>query len=290
MSDRAVLSSAELRTVGGRVYYGLAVLLLILMAIISIFPFIFAFTSGLKGSTEIFTSGLNLVPQIPLWSNYTDVWERFRLAHLLKNSFIVVGGSVAFRVIISALAAYSLSQLKPKGGKYIMMGFLLTLMVPAIAYIVPQYLIIRNLPVINVSLIGSYWGVWLPYGVDAFSIFVFKTFFDRIPRDIVDSARVDGASVLQILWHIILPLSRSIFIVICVVSFVNIWKDFLLPYLVLPDPEMQPITVRLVYLTERYGVNLQMAASFIGLLPPLFIAVFMQRYMTAGLTVGGVKG
>ncbi len=290
MTDRGILSAGELRTAGGRLYYGVAMFLLLVMAVISLFPFFFAFTSGLKNSTEIFSGGLNLFPEHPLWGNYSEVWERFKLPRLLANSFLIVGGSVAFRVIISAMAAYSLSQLKPVGGKYVMMGFLLTLMIPAIAYIVPQYLIIGDIPIIHANLLGSYWGLWLPYGVDAFAIFVFKTFFDRVPTDIIDSARIDGASAMQILRYIILPLSRSIFIVICVVSFVNLWRDFLLPLLVLPDPEMQPITVRLIYLTQQYGVNLQMAASFIGLMPPLLIAVFMQRYMRVGVTSGAVRG
>lgn len=288
--DRGFLSNAELRTGTGRAYYFFALIALLAVAVIALFPFFFAFTSGLKGSTEIFAAGLDLFPQTPLWSNYTEAWNRFNLPRLLGNSFAIVTGSVLLQLLVSALAAYSLSQLKPKGGRYIMMGFLITLMVPGIAYIVPLYLIIRDLPILHISLLNSYWGLWLPYAVSAFAIFVLKTFFDRIPQEIIDSARVDGASPLQIFRYIILPLSRSIIIVICVVSFVNIWKDFLLPLLVITNPEQQPITVRLIYLANNYGVNLQMAASFIGLLPPLLIAIFLQRYMRVGLTVGGVKG
>ncbi len=288
--DRGVLSNAELRTTRGRTYYFFAVVALLSVSVVALFPFFFAFTSGLKGSTEIFTAGLNLLPEIPLWNNYTEAWVRFDMPRLLGNSFAVVGGSVLLQLLVSALAAYSLSHLKPVGGRFVMMGFLITLMVPGIAYIVPLYLTIRDLPIVHINLLDSYWGLWLPYAVNAFAIFVLKTFFDRIPTEIIDSARVDGASSLQIFFYIILPLSRSILIVICVLSFVNIWKDFLLPLLVLTDPAKQPITVRLIYLANNYGVNLQMAASVIGLLPPLVIAIFLQRYMKVGLTVGGVKG
>ena len=214
----------------------------------------------------------------------------FNLPRLLGNSFIMVSGSVLFQLVVSALAAYSLSQLKPKGGRLIMTGFLITLLIPGIAYIVPLYLIIRDVPILHINLLDSYLGLWLPYSVSAFAIFVLKTFFDRIPTEIIDSARVDGASPFQIFRYVILPLSRSIIVVICVVAFVNIWKDFLLPFLVITNPEQQPITVRLIYLANDYGVNLQMAASFIGLLPPLLIAIFLQRYMQVGLTLGSVKG
>lgn len=285
MIERGVLSNSELRTTQGRIYYIVAFALLAFVAIVTLFPFLYAFTSGLKGSTEIFSSGLNLFPETPLWSNYSEVWVRFELPRLLKNSFIVVGGGVLLQLIVSAAAAYALSQLKPPGGRWILAAFLLTLMVPGIAYFVPQYLTIRDL-----GLINSYWGVWLPYAISPFAIFVLKTFFDRIPSEIIDSARIDGASTVQIFRLIILPLSRSILIVICIVAFVNLWRDFLLPLLVITDPQHQPITVRLIYLTNRYGVNLQMAASFIALLPPLLLAVVMQRYMTVGQTVGSIKG
>ncbi len=288
--NRGFLSNTELRTPAGRLTYIVVVGVLLVIAVVALFPFFFAFTSGLKGSTEIFSAGLQLLPESPLWSNYSEAWNRFTMARLLTNSFVIVGGGVLLQLVISSLAAYSLSQLKPVGARIIMIGFLITLMIPAIAYIVPLYLTIRDLPIVHINLLDSYWALWLPYSVSAFSIFILKTFFDRIPVDILDSARVDGASSFEIFRFIILPLARSILIVVCVVAFVNLWKDFLLPYLVLKDPLSQPITVRLIYLANDYGVNLQMAASFIGLLPPLLLAVILQRYMNVGISIGGVKG
>ena len=288
--NRGFLSNTELRTPAGRLTYIVVVGVLLVIAVVALFPFFFAFTSGLKGSTEIFSAGLQLLPESPLWSNYSEAWNRFTMARLLTNSFVIVGGGVLLQLVISSLAAYSLSQLKPVGARIIMIGFLITLMIPAIAYIVPLYLTIRDVPIVHINLLDSYWALWLPYSVSAFSIFILKTFFDRIPVDILDSARVDGASSFEIFRFIILPLARSILIVVCVVAFVNLWKDFLLPYLVLKDPLSQPITVRLIYLANDYGVNLQMAASFIGLLPPLLLAVILQRYMNVGISIGGVKG
>lgn len=288
--NRGFLSNSELHTANGRVYYYGGMIMLVILAIVTLFPFFFAFTSGLKGSTEIFSAGLNLLPETPLWSNYNEAWVRFDMPRLLANSLFVVGGGVVLQLVVSTAAAYSLSQLKPIGGRYIMMGFLVTLMIPGIAYIVPLYLTLQDVPIVHISLLDSYLGLWLPYSVSAFAIFLLKTFFDRIPSEVLDSARVDGASPLQVFLFIILPLSRSILIVISVLAFVNLWKDFLLPLLVLTDPATQPITVRLIYLANNYGVNLQMAASFIALLPPLLVAIILQRYMAVGLTIGGVKG
>jgi len=226
--ERGLLSDIELRTPGGRTYYTITMIILLLVAVVTLFPFFFAFTSGLKGSTEIFSSGLNLLPHSPQWENYKEAWARFDMARLFQNSFIIVGVGVVFRMTVSAAAAFSLSKLKPVGGRIITFGFLLTLMIPSIAYFVPLFITISKLPIINVSLLNSYWGLWLPYCVDAFSIFVLKTFIDRIPSDLTDSARVDGANPLQMLVYIILPLSRSILIVLSVLAFVGLWEDFLI--------------------------------------------------------------
>jgi multiple sugar transport system permease protein len=289
--DRGFLSNAELRTPIGRVFYILALIFLLIVAVVALFPFVFAFTSGLKGNIEIYNSGLNLLPQEANWGNYDFAWNRFEMPRLFGNTVLIVGVAVLFRLIVAGAAAYSLSYLKPFGSSWISSGLLLTLLVPGMAYFVPLYVTIGDIPIVHWNLLNSYWGLWLPYCVDAFAIFVLKTFFDNIPREILDSARVDGASAWQNLVYIVLPLSRSILIVLAVLSFVGIWKDYLLPMLVITDPSMQPITVRLfTLLSNNYGVNVQMAASFMGLLPPLVIAIVMQRYMTMGLTIGAVKG
>ncbi len=113
--NRGFLSNTELRTPAGRLTYILVVGVLLVIAVVALFPFFFAFTSGLKGSTEIFSAGLQLLPETPLWNNYSDAWTRFTMARLLTNSFVIVGGGVLLQLVISSLAAYSLSQLKPVG-------------------------------------------------------------------------------------------------------------------------------------------------------------------------------
>lgn len=284
--DRGFLSDSELRSVQGRFYYALAVIILLLLAVVVLFPFLYAFTSGLKGSTEIFTSGLRLMPEDAQWENYKTAWTEFRMAKLFRNSMIIVTVAVLLQMTVSCLAAYSLSRLKPIGGRIIMLGFLLTLMIPAIAYFVPLFVTLGNVPFLNTSLLDSYWGLWLPYAASAFGIFVLKNFFDRIPGEIIDSARIDGASPLQVFLYIILPLSRSILLILSILAFMNTWREWLLPMLVISNPERQPITVRLFFLADEYGVNIQMAAAFMALMPPLLVAILLQRYMRDGLTIG----
>jgi multiple sugar transport system permease protein len=286
--NRAILSNLELRTPQGRLLYLLIVLALALLAIVVVVPFVYAFTSGLKESNEIYRSGLNLLPANANWDNYAQAWERFKLPRLFGNTLILVIGGMIAQIGVSVLAAYSLSKLNPIGGRYILIAFLVTLMIPGIAYIVPLYVTIARL-----NLLNTFWGLWLPYGVNAFMIFLLKNFFDGLPTELFDAAKVDGANALQIFWKIALPLTRPMLIVLAILTFVNLWKDFLLPYLVLLNaPDLQPITVRLFFIEEQSAtpLNIQMAGYFMAMLPPLLIAIFLQRYMQRGLSIGAVKG
>ncbi len=293
--DRGIMTRLELRTAGGRSIYILFVVLLLLLSITVLFPFLFAFTSGLKTSLEIFRSGLQIFPANPQWQNYPMVWTKYNFLTYFKNSFVLVAGGLVFQLTVTTLAAYSLARLKPIGGRLILAGFMVTLMIPSIAYLIPLYTTLVKLPVLNISLLNSYLGLWLPYSVNAFGILIMKTFFESIPDDLYDAAKVDGASPLQIFTNITLPLARGIIIVLLIVGFIGLWKDFLLPLLVLPNADMQPITVRLWYMlnastTSAPGLNEQMAASFLALLPPIIIAITLQRYLQRGLSIGAVKG
>ncbi|MEO8396342.1 MAG: carbohydrate ABC transporter permease [Chloroflexota bacterium] len=292
--NRGVFSPLELRTAMGRYIYILFIIVLLILAVTVLFPFVFAFTSGLKTSTEIVRGGLQIFPNNPLWSNYSDVWAKYNFIRLFKNSVLVVIGGLVCQLTVTTLAAYSLARLKPIGGRIILGGFMITLMIPAIAYIVPLYTTLVKVPILNMSLLNNYWGLWLPYSINAFGILIMKTFFESIPNDLYDAAKVDGASPIRIFWSITLPLSRSILIVLTIVGFLALWKDFLLPSLVMTSPDMQPITVRLWYMlngsTTTSPLNVQMAASFLALLPPLIIAIALQRNLQRGIAVGGVKG
>jgi multiple sugar transport system permease protein len=286
--NRGVISSLEGRAWTGRIVYLLIFLILLVLAATVLIPFVYSFTAGLKNNRDIFTSGLQLFPETPLWENYTLAWNRFNLPRLFVSTVFVVVGGLVMQIGVSLLAAYSLSKLRPFGARAIMSGFLVTLMIPGIAFIVPLYIIVARL-----GLLNSYWGLWLPYGVNAFMIFLLKNFFDGLPPELFDAAKVDGASPLQIFFRIALPLSMPIIIVLTILTFVNLWKDFLWPYLVLlRAPDLQPITVHLYVVNENSQppLNQQMAGYFMAMLPPLVIAIVLQRYMQKGLSVGAVKG
>jgi len=286
--NRAILSRLELRTVQGRLTYAAIILVLLVLAAFVVVPFVYAFTSGLKTGQEIFNPQFQLLPAEPMWENYAQAWDYFKLPRLFANTLVLVAGGLVMQLGVSLLAGYSLSKLRPVGGQYILMGFLVTLMIPGIAYIIPLYV-----TAVRLDILGTYWGLWLPYGVNAFMIFILKNFFDGLPSEIFDAARVDGATALQTFLRIALPLSRPIIIVLAILTFVNLWKDFLWPYLVLLNtPELQPISVFLWTMEQRSSTpaNIQMAGYFMAMLPPLIIAIVLQRYMQKGLSIGAVKG
>jgi multiple sugar transport system permease protein len=201
-----------------------------------------------------------------------------------------VGGGVFLQIVVSTLAAYSLARLNPVGGRYIQFGMLITLLIPSIAYIIPLYRTLVSVPFLNISLVNNYWGLWLPYSLSAFAILVLKDFFQKIPGELYDAAKIEGANALDLFLKFTLPLSRSIIAVLAILAFVNLWKDFLLPYLVLQQADMQPITVRLWAIAQYEPLNLQMSASFVAMLPPVLIAIFLQRFILRGISIGAVKG
>ncbi|MBI9049693.1 MAG: carbohydrate ABC transporter permease [Anaerolineaceae bacterium] len=281
---RGVMSNVEARSIKGRLLLGLFLIILILASLIVIFPFFFSFTAGLKSSIEINKPGLNLWPPMPHWENYLDAWRRFNMPQMFWNTIVVAGGGVIAQLLISTLAAFFLSRLKPIGVNLMMALILVTMTVPRIAYIIPLYITIAKFPLFDLNLVNTYWGLWLPYAVNPFMILVLKSAFDGIPKDVYDAAQVDGASNARLFFQFTLPLSTSIMLVLGLLSFITLWGDFLLPLLVLRDPELQTISVRLYNLTRMFPINLHLAGSFIAMLPPLFAAIFLQRYMKGGLT------
>src|SRR5215510_4020650 len=140
--DRGILTRLELRTFGGRATYLSFLVILLLLSISVLFPFFFAFTSGLKTNLEIYNSGLQILPANPQWSTYSTVWTKFNFLTYFKNSFFVVSGGLICQLTVTTLAAYSLARLKPFGGSVVLGGFMITLMIPSIAYLIPLYTIL----------------------------------------------------------------------------------------------------------------------------------------------------
>jgi len=283
--NRGVMSNTEWRSPVGRLIGLFYFLTLALISIVFIFPFLFSFTAGLKTSSEIYKAGINLFPEKWNWSNYVETWKRFDMLRMFFNSIAAAGGGVLGQIAVSSMAAYSLSRLKPLGKKIFMTVILITLGAPIMAYFIPRYVIMTDLPFIHVSLVNNFMGLWIPYSCSPFMILILINAIKAIPNEIFEAAQLDGASDVRIFFKIALPLSKEIIFVLGFLAFVTLWGDFLWPYLIMRTPELQPVSVRLYTLTRYVPRNLFLAGSFIAMLPPTIAALFLTRKIKGGLTL-----
>ncbi|GHG10209.1 carbohydrate ABC transporter permease [Streptomyces filamentosus] len=291
MSTRTLVPPARLARPRGRAAYRASLaLVLVLFTLVFLGPLYWLASSGLKDAQEVIQTPPTLVPGTFEPENYTRAWEVMDLATLLLNTLYYAFGALAFQLVLDVAAAYSLSKLRPILGKAILGMMLATLMIPATVLVVPQYLTVLDVPIVERNLLDSPWAIWLPSVTNAFNIFLLKRFFDSIPKELLDAASMDGAGPLRILWAIVLPISRPILGVVSIFAVVGVWKDFLWPMLTLPDPAKQTLNVGIYSLSNGVPVNVLIAALTIASLPTLLVFLLFQRNIMSGLTAGGLKG
>jgi multiple sugar transport system permease protein len=294
-SERGLISPMELNRPAGRFFYILFILILFAMALVWLFPMFWMYTSALKTSSTIVKFPPELIPRTPIWKNYIRAWTELDYPRYFFNTIVLALGAWGLQMTISTAAAYSFSKLKPLFSNIILFLFLSTLMVPPMAYLIPQYLTVVRVPLIGVSLLDSWWGVLLPQAANAFNIFILKSFFDDIPRDLTDAAIIDGASSVQSFIRIIVPLSKPVLSVVTIFTLIGTWKEFFWAYLVLTGvPQAQPIMVALHRMTTALSypqpLNIQIAGMAIAATPPLLLFFIFQKQIIRGITLTGLKG
>nr|WP_228082576.1 carbohydrate ABC transporter permease [Streptomyces sp. MA3_2.13] len=288
---RTLVRPAVLKTTRGRlVYWSLFAIAIILFTVAFIIPLYWMVTGGLKSSPELARNPPTYIPEEFHPSNYSDTWNRLELARYFGNTVVLIGGAWLLGLAIQLPAAYALSKLRPRFGKIVLGMMLVTLMVPATALLIPTYLTVTDVPVLGLNLINNPAAVWLPAAANAFNIYVLKNFFDQIPDELLDAARIDGAGAFTTMWRIILPLSRPIIAVVSILSISALWRDFLWPMVVLPDPAKQPITVYLQRIADTTSLNMLIAGMVLASIPLVVVFLIFQRHILAGLTAGSLKG
>lgn len=255
-------------------------------------PLIWSAKASITPTQDIITDPMGIFFAPNEWGNLILAWNGAEIGQSLRNTVFVAVGATISTLVISILAAFILSVLKPKWAPVLSGAILATLFLPGVISLVPLYLTVLDLPVFGVSLLNTFWAVWLPAGASAFNVVVLKRFFDSIPREILEAAKIDGAGPFRILWTIVLPLSRPIVGVVSLLAAIAAWKDFLWPMLVLPDPLLQPVSVVLPALAKGpTPLAVQMAAVFLTLLIPVVLFLIFQKQFLRGVgTAGGIKG
>ncbi len=290
---RTLISNVQRNSPRGKIIYrAVLTLTIVLFTLIFIGPLYFLFTDGLKSTQEFITPPPTLYPHHVYPGSYLQAWDQLDLARMMWNTLYYAFGALALQLVFDVSAAYALSKLRPVLGNVVLFLMLATLMIPTTVLVVPQFLTVANLPILNVSLIGTPEAIWLPSVANAFNIYLLKRFFDSIPKDYIDAAEVDGASRLFILWKIVLPISRPILGVVSIFSLVAVWKDFLWPLLVEfgYTPTRETLNVGIFQGIVGIPPNVLMAASATAAVPTILFFLIFQRNIMAGLTTGGIRG
>lgn len=267
---------------------------LIIVSLLSIFPFLWLLSTALKGNSEnIFQYPPVFFPQEPTLANFKGVWNQIPFMLYFLNSMVVAGFTVLLNLILSALAAYPLARMEFRGKKTIFYATLATIMIPFQAIMLPVYLIVLKLHMVDsVNSVMGYLGLILPFAVNAFGIFLMRQAFLAIPKEMEEAAFVDGCSVFQIWWKILLPMVKPTLAVLAIFTFIGSWGEFLWPSIVLTKKALYTLPVGVNDLQGIFSANWRFiaAGSIIATIPILVFFIAMQRYFISGENDGAVKG
>lgn len=291
-ADQSVISATEWRRPSIRFGLGGAQLLLMISLVVAgLGPLLWLAKSAITPTTDTLQDPMGLFPHGTAWGNPTAAWSDVRVGRYLFNTVVLALGSWFAQIIVATTAGYALAILRPKYAKVLTSLVMATLFVPAVVLLVPLYIEIVHPPLINYSLINTYWAVWLPAGASAFNVVLVKRFFDNLPTEIFEAARMDGAGAFRLFGSIVVPMSRPILGVVSVFAILASWKDFLWPLLVLNDPDQQPLSVRLPAIAPQTDLGVFLAALLIATVVPIAGFVLFQRQFLRGSGLGGaLKG
>jgi multiple sugar transport system permease protein len=264
--------------------------LLIALTLVFAFPFYWMLSASLKQQSDIFVWPPQWIPNPVVWRNYIDAFANPQLpfGRFFLNTMTLEVGIITGRLISCVLIAYGFARLEAPGKNFLFAVLLATLMLPAAVTQIPRFILFNKLGWVNSFLpliVPSWFG-------EAYAIFLMRQFFMAIPRELEEAAVLDGASTLDIILRVIIPISMPVLAVITVLSFKDIWNDFFTPLLYLNDSRMYTLAIGLAFFNGQFTVqwSLLMAASVVTLLPLIVVFFIAQRAFVEGITVTGLAG
>lgn len=283
----AIIQNVELKTCKGKLIYTCIFIFLVIGTFIQIYPFFWMIMGTFKSDNELISAIPSLFPEKWSIEAYIQTFAKYNLWNNILNTIVLCASMVALQVGNSAIAAYSLSKMRPRFGKQILLFFLATMMFSGTVLLFPLYIMMSQM-----NLIGSKLALVLSSSVWAYSIYLFKSFFDNVPAALTESAKVDGASSIRTFFTIIIPLSKPIFTVNILNTFMAVYNDFLYPLMLLPNEKDWTIMMRIFNL-DRLGSappSHMYVLLVTAVIPILFIYLFAQRYIVEGISTSGIKG
>ncbi|MGO6710225.1 carbohydrate ABC transporter permease [Rhizobium leguminosarum] len=252
-------------------------------------PFVWLVISSFKTEAEIGQADPFTWPADLMWRNYLDAWRIGGFGDLVGNSLLNLIGVVVLSLITCAPAGYALAKIRFPGREWLFYAFILGLTVPVQAIVIPLYQVLFGL-----NLVNTLTGIVLVQVSNAipFGIFLMRSFFIGVPDDLIEAAKIDGASHFQILIKVFLPISTPAVQALVIISALSTWNDFFLPLIVLISPEVQTLPLGLVRFASTYASDYRLVFSgtVISFLPIILLYILMQRRFTEGLTQGAIKG
>lgn len=263
-------------------------LFLITVAIACLFPLLWMVSSSLKTQQTIFKD-ISLIPREFHFENYYLAWKEGGFGRYFLNSILYTASVVIGIVIIASLAAYAFSRLRFPGRNILFIMFMAAMMIPIPGSFVALYVLLNKLHLRNTP--PGYILAMINVGLST-SIFLLKTFFDKMPRELEDAARIDGCSKLGIWWHVALPLAKPVLAVVVVFNALNVWNEYILALLIFDSKKFMPLQVALQTFQGEFVTNypLLMAGLTITTLPIIIVYLLMQKYIIKGVTTGAIVG
>ena len=279
-----VRANRALRTVG----LSLAYIILTLGLFMTLVPFIYVILSSFKTSLEIIKVPPSLLPEQWTTQNYLTIFNdpKIPLLRFYGNSLFVTVARVAITLFTSSFAGYVFAKYRFRGRDVLFTFILATLMIPFQVIMIPAYLIL-----VSMGLIDTLWGLVIPSLVDAFGIFMMKQFIEGIPNELLDAARIDGTGEFRIYWRIVLPQLGAPLAALGVITFIATWNDYLWPLIVITTHERRTLPLLLSWYSNQHGSNpaLTLTAAVFVMFPVLIVYSFFQRYIVQGVTLTGFK-
>ena len=288
---QGVLNFSDYRKTGNKVGYGFIIGFLVIFSFIALMPFIYLFLTSMKTVTEINSTDYHLFPQHFTFQKIIDLWQKVNFTNYYLNTFLMVIGCVICAVLFNSMLAYAIAIIKPFGYKVIDKLILLGYMIPAILNIVPLFLQISKMGLVNPDLSYlTYLPLWLSYGANAYYYMLFKDHFSRIPASLIEAARMDGYGDLGIFFKVAVPLSKSIIGIVAIFSMTASYSDFLLPYLVLGDGALQTLMVGIYNMSsETLDDSEFLLVLVLSIIPQVIMFLVFQKQIMGSNASSGMK-
>lgn len=288
MKERGILSPSDLQKPLNKVVYGFMVLCIAVMAFTMLYPIAMTMFNGLKSNQEVNSFPPRFFPQEWHWDNFPKAWDYINLPMFLKNTLLIFGGNLLMTILVLGLASFSISRIRVPYSRAIYFFILLTLFIPASSYMIPNFVNLKEL-----GLLNSYWAFWLPAGANAYYFLLMKNFFDGIHPEIFEAARIDGASEWTSYLRIAVPLSVPIFATLAIFIFSTAWNDWFWPSLVMHTEDKYTLATAIykyVINARNMDSSLKFSILFMVMIPPIFVFLGFQKFIMRSVNLSAVKG